>query len=489
MKTLPNDQLSSTPGPVLESNEAAEQDKDVSMLRALARSGLWGRYRSHLAFWWRNRHEITLPDLQPHESEFLPAALALQTRPASTATRFINRIIISIVVFMLLWSIFGKLDIIVNASGKIIPSDRNKSIASVETARVVAIHVKEGQSVNAGEVLIELDSRMSDHDRDKAISARDDARLQIQRARALLKSIDANKLKPLTGVDSIPVKRVQDAVHHLQSQWNEYYTKLLRIETDVTRYSKQLPLITQRAKDYQKLSSTHDVSQHSWLEMEQDKADIEGRLAEAINHRSAFIAEMRKAAQDQLNEGIKMTAALEHDIQRAIEYGDRLKLIAPVAGTIQQLTAHTLGGVVPAAQQLMIIVPEEHHIEIEAFVENKDIGFIKKGQDAEVKIETFDYTKYGTINGKVSYISRDSIDLQDPSFANPPQSNDRSQSKGSVYSVKILLNQKSINIDGLNTPLTAGMSVSVGVKLGSRRIIQYFLSPLIKHTRESLNER
>jgi len=455
---------------------------------------LWQRYKAHFMHFWQQRHEITLPDLQPHEAEFLPAALSLQTTPVSPATRWIARILMGIIAFVLLWSVFGRMDIIVNASGKIIPSERTKSIAAVETARVEKLYVAEGQTVSAGDPLMDLDTRMSDRERDKAIGDRDTARLQIARSRALLGSIDANKLEPLVGVEGIAAERVADAEQHLRSQWHDYESKRRRLDGEVARYSRQLPLVTQRAKDYKLLAKDHDVSVHAWLEKEQEKAEVEGKLADVTNQRYALIAETRKNAQDQLNEGLKFAASSDQDAQRAMAHSDLLKLTAPVDGTVQQLSVHTVGGVVQAAQPLMVIVPKQDQVEIEAFIENKDIGFIREGQDAEVKVETFDYTKYGTIKGKVSHVSRDAIDPSGTAAMETLQNKDKQKKdqdkpKGAVYSVKVLLDQDRMHIDGREVALTPGMSASIEVKTGSRRIIEYFLSPLIQHTRESLNER
>lgn len=452
------------------------------------------RYKVHFLHFWQQRHELTLPDLQPHEAEFLPAALSLQTTPVSPATRWIARILMGIIAFVLLWSTFGRMDIIVNASGKIIPSERTKSIAAVETARVEKLYVAEGQTVSAGDPLMDLDTRMSDRERDKAIGDRDTARLQIARSRALLGSIDANKLEPLVGVEGIAAERVADAEQHLRSQWHDYESKRRRLDGEVARYSRQLPLVTQRAKDYKLLAKDHDVSVHAWLEKEQEKAEVEGKLADVTNQRYALIAETRKNAQDQLNEGLKFAASSDQDAQRAMAHSDLLKLTAPVDGTVQQLSVHTVGGVVQAAQPLMVIVPKQDQVEIEAFIENKDIGFIREGQDAEVKVETFDYTKYGTIKGKVSHVSRDAIDPSGTAAMETLQNKDKQKKdqdkpNGAVYSVKVLLDQDRMHIDGREVALTPGMSASIEVKTGSRRIIEYFLSPLIQHTRESLNER
>jgi hemolysin D len=202
--------------------------------------------------------------------------------------------------------------------------------------------------------------------------------------------------------------------------------------------------------------------------------DLEGQLQDAKNQRAALIAQTRKDANDAMTEGSKIVAAGEQDQRRAGEHSKLLKLIAPVDGTVQQLTVHTVGGVVPAAQPLMQIVPKENIVEVEAFLENKDVGFVQVSQNAEVKIDAFDYTKYGTLNAKVKHVSQDAI---------------QDDKKGLIYATKISLDKSSIFVDGKTLPLSAGMSVNVEIKTGTRRVIEYVLSPLVQHQREALHER
>jgi hemolysin D len=222
------------------------------------------------------------------------------------------------------------------------------------------------------------------------------------------------------------------------------------------------------------LLAGHDVAYHDWLEKEQARVDLAGQLADARHQRNALIAETRRMAFDQLTEGSKAAAASGQDAIRSAAHSKLLKLLAPVNGSVHQLDVHTVGGVVAAATPLMQIVPENTQVEIEAFLENKDVGFVQEGQNAEVKIDAFEYTKYGTIAGKVLHVSRDAID---------------DEKKGLIYSTKIMLDKSEINVEGKEMPLSAGMSVNVEIKTGERRVIEYVLSPLMRHKRESLNER
>jgi hemolysin D len=463
-------------------------------LRMQASVELIGRYREHAAHFWSRRKEMALPDLKVHESEFLPSALALQTAPVSPAGRWVARLLMALLLVLLLWSVFGRMDIIVNASGKIIPAERSKTIASVETARVDRLLVEEGQTVEAGDLLIELDTRMSDRDRDKAIGDREVALLQVARSRALLASIDDGRIVHMTGVDSLPAERVEEARLHLESQWDDFVAKMRRLDGDIASFRRQLPLITQRAEDYRVLARDHDVPYHAWLEKEQDRIELEGRLDDVTNQRRSLVAETRRNAQSELTDGLRRSRSAWQDAGRASAHSDLLHLRAPVAGTVQQLTVHTVGGVVPAAQPLMVIVPGRHQVEIEAYIENRDVGFVTEGQPTQVKVETFDYTKYGTVSGRVSQVSRDAIDPNvraDGQLSAQERSGDtkKESGKGPMYAVRVVPDRLTMDIDGRRVPLAPGMSVSVEIKTGSRRIIEYFLSPLMQHAHESFNQR
>ncbi len=442
--------------------------------RIEAYAGLLHNYGTIFAHHWRQRHHLSGKLLTENEAEFLPAALSLQAKPVSPASRLVAVILMTLVVVLILWSILGKIDIIVNAIGKIIPSDRTKTIASIDVASVKALHVQEGQEVKAGDVLIELDATAFNADRDKASGDQMEASLQMARSRALIAAVNDLKPPQLPKIPGIPEDKLQAEQLHLDGQYRDFSAKLRHLEEEIRRSELALPLATQRAHDYQELTKDHSVSQHAFLEKEQARIDLEGQLAEARSQRAALIEETKRVAYDALTEGGKIAAESRQDAVRSGSHSRLLKLTAPVDGTVQQLTVHTVGGVVPAAQPLMLIVPKQKLVEVEASMENKDIGFVEEGQPAEVKIDAFEYTKYGTIPGRVTHVSRDAI---------------QDEKKGLIYSVKVVLDKNSIAVNGHDMPLTAGMSVNVEIKTGTRRVIEYVLSPLLQHHRESLHER
>lgn len=435
---------------------------------------LLGRYRTVWAHFWQQRGALDAPALQPDEAEFLPAALAIQASPVSPTARLVAWTITALVFGLLLWSIVGRVDIIVNGQGKIIPTERTKTIAAVEVASVRALHVREGQAVKAGDLLVELDTRGREADADKAEGEWQNAHLQAARSRALLASVASGQPPQLTQAPAIDPLRWRDAQWHLDDQWRDYAAKRDRLDGEIRRYRQALRLAERRAEDYAELARTQDVAHHAWLEKEQQRIDLEGQLNEAVNQRGALLAETRRHAQETLNEALRTMAAARQDLRRARVHGEWLRLVSPVDGTVQQLTTHTVGAAVPAAQPLMQIVPAQGVVELEAFVENKDIGFVAEGQSAEVKLDAFEYTKFGTVPATVTHVSRDAIE---------------DTRRGLIYAVRVELARPSLRVHERDVVLSPGLSASVEIKTGSRRVIEYVLAPLLQHARESLRER
>lgn len=443
--------------------------------RLQAAKDLVQRYARVFRHFWRQRGNALRSDFfNRQEAEFLPAALALQEAPGSASLRWTARVLMAVVVFTVLWSILGRVDIVVNAGGKVIPAARTKTIGSVDTASVRALHVTEGQRVQAGDLLIELDSSGSDAEHDKAHDALVQALLQVARSRAMLASVQSGRAPRLDALDGVPAQRLREAQGQLEGQYHDYLARRARIDGDITRYANALPLVQQRARDYAELVEQQAVSRHAWLEREQARIELEGQLADARHQRAAFLAQTQREAHDALTEGSKIVAASTQDRRRAGEHSRLLKLTSPIDGTVQQLVVHTVGGVVPAAQALMQIVPLDSLAEVEAFLENKDVGFVHAGQPVQVKIDAFDYTRFGTVPGRVIHVSQDAI---------------QDEKVGLVYAARIALDRHTVEVNGKPMPLSAGMSVQVDIKTGRRRIIEYVLSPLVQHQKEALRER
>jgi hemolysin D len=447
----------------------------MSMKHKLAaRFFLLSHYRNTFARYWKNRNQLGGDLFKEHEAEFLPAALEIQEKPISPTLRVTAKVLILLILVLVGWSVLGTMDIVVNATGEIIPHDRTKTIASVETASVRALHVVEGQTVKKGDLLIELDASAADAEHDKAKSGVTEASLQIARSRAMIAAIESRRPPKLPAIAGIPAHKMLEAQGYLDGQYRDFMAKLQRTEGAIARYTETLALTTQRAADYKELAKNHDVPMHDYLEKEQARADLEGQLIDARNQRAALITDAKRAAYAEQADADRILGSAQQDAVRNAARSKLLKLTSPVDGTVQQLTVYTVGGVVPAAQPLMKIVPKEDKIEVEAMLENKDMGFVEEGQTASVKIDAYDYTKYGVIPGRVVHVSSDAI---------------KDEKRGLLYSVILALDKSSISVKGHDMPLSAGMSVRADIKTGSRRVIEYFLSPLLQHKRESLNER
>jgi hemolysin D len=210
-------------------------------------------------------------------------------------------------------------------------------------------------------------------------------------------------------------------------------------------------------------------------------------LTETRNHTAS---EFERTLYGDLSEAERKAAGIRQDIVKAEEKTKLQHIVSPVEGIAQQLTVHTIGGIVTPAQQLMIVVPAERDLEIEAMIPNKDIGFVEEGQEAQIKVDTFPFTRYGLLSGRVLHVSGDAI--------NPDQTKDKDQrgdNKGEakpqdmVFSARVSLDAKAMQIDNRLVKLSPGMAVTAEIKPGRRHIISYLLSPIMRYSQESIRER
>lgn len=197
-------------------------------------------------------------------------------------------------------------------------------------------------------------------------------------------------------------------------------------------------------------------------------------LAESQKTYHALRSEFQQSRHAELSEKETKLSSMNQELIKAAQRKELQRLTAPLDGMVQQLAVHTLGGVVTPAQQLLIVVPRDNPLEVEARIENKDIGFVAVGQPVEIKVETFLFTRYGLISGTVRTVSQDALPLENGAL---------------VYAATVSLDRSSMLVDGREVSLSPGMNVTVEIKTGQRRLIEYFLSPLLKAKQESLRER
>jgi hemolysin D len=460
------------------------------------------RYATIFSHVWKIRKDLDSPHRLPHEAQFLPAALELQETPVSAAPRIVAWLLMAFALIAVLWAVFGKIDVVATAQGKIVPNEGSKLIQPIETATVKAIHVVDGQAVKAGQVLVELDATMAQADSTRTANDLTTAKLQAARAKGLLAALANGKPPRIEPLANIGAERVAQEQRILDGQYGEYQAKVTRIDAEIAKREAErrstqeivkkleqtAPIARQRAEDFKGLVEKNFISKHGYLEKEQvrieQEADLETQksrlkelaaaIEEARGQRNSAVAETRRLALDTLNEAEQKATGFGQELVKSDTRGKLMTLTAPVDGTVQQLAVRTVGGVVTPAQVLMVIVPKDDALEVEAFLENKDIGFVNAGQIAEVKIETFPFTKYGTIPANLVHVSRDAI-------------ND--EKRGPIYSTRARLQRATMQVEDKTVNLSAGMAVSVEIKTGKRRVIEYFLSPLLQYGSESLRER
>jgi hemolysin D len=476
-------------------------------LRLQALRDLLTRYGAVLAHAWRHRREMDAPARLPHEARFLPATLALQETPVHPAPRVAMGLILLFALLALLWAVFGHVDVVATAAGKIVPDSRSKVVQPQETGTIVAIRVRDGQVVRAGDHLIELDATMARADVERLRSDLLAASLDAVRHRVLLAAQDVRQAPERGTVQAALAEDLDpqrlEAEHRLVAgAYAAYVSALEQLDAEIIRREAErratqavveklrqtLPIAEQRARDYRDLMDRRFVSRHGYLDLEQARIEQERDLAaqqeklaeiaasrvEAERQKARIVAETRREWLDRLQAAEERAAALSQELLKA-ESRDRLmRLTAPVDGRVQQLAVHTLGGVVTPAQPLMVIVPLDNPLEVEALVPNKDIGFVHAGQEVEVKVETFPFTRYGTIAGEVLDVSSDAV--QDEKF-------------GLVFTARVSLAHDTLKIDGRTVRVSPGMAVIVEVKTGTRRLIEFFLGPLLRYADESLRER
>ncbi|KZN43254.1 hypothetical protein N474_22810 [Pseudoalteromonas luteoviolacea CPMOR-2] len=447
----------------------------------------------------KNNKSTAVTKRNKNEYEFLPAYLEIIEKPASPWARRIAYLLTGFVVIALVWSIVGKLDIHANALGKVMVSSHSKVIQPLEQGEVLSINVRDGQAVKKGDVLIQLNPIGADAESKRLAEQLVYYKLESERLRALLSDDPINSFEPPKEASAL---QVETSFGHLSSEHKEMNAVLDRFSAEVQVNEAQLEAniqdlaalkrlkknIEARLDARKNLESSQAIARVEILEQEKELLEAERTMvslnaqsevlkAEALSlaeQRDSYLAQKRREFHEELNQSEIITTQTEQDLIKAREKQRLQSLRSPVDGVVQQLSIHTLGGVVTPAQALMVVVPKVHQLEAEVNVLNKDVGFVVAGQTVEIKIDSFPFTKYGTISGKVLHVSRDAV---------------KDEQLGYVFPARIQLDDERILVDESWVPVTAGMSVTAEIKTGSRRVIEYLLSPLQKYQSEALRER
>lgn len=429
------------------------------------------------------------------ENEFLPPALEIQESPPSPLPRLLIWLIFLVVLTALLWACIGTVEIVAEARGRVIPDGRVKVLQPLEEGVVKAIHVAEGQRVRAGQVLIEFDPTLRRADVESSVKSlslhrTEKARLMDELAGGGRSSGgDSSRSRGLQGL----LQTARESEYRAREEGQKLIiaqreSALHASEAILAKLEKTREIVAEQEASLRSLQEGGYISRMEWREKQKEFVGVEQELEaqrkvvqqgldsleEARRTLDAIRNERNRTILTDIVERERHIASMEGEVVKARRMYDLEKLVAPVDGVVHGLSAYTVGGVVEPAEDLVSIVPDGTPFIIEVMVLNKDVGFIRVSQLAEIKLDTFPFQKYGTIRAEVLSISPDAIE---------------DQKMGMVYKVRVKPAWTDLLVEGRRVSIAPGMTASVEIKTGSRRIIEFFLSPIIKYARESISVR
>ncbi len=462
------------------------------------------------------------------DREFLPAALEILETPPSVVSIWFIWLICGVFAATLTWSYFGKLDVYAVAPGKVQPIGRSKVVQPLEPGKIRAVLVDNGAGVREGDVLIELDPTDTSADQEKLTQDLESAAAEASRRQAAVAAAGQDKIVTPTinfppGTTDFIRQREQGALaadlaqliasrQSLDAQLAQQTATESKLRASIAEREKLLALSQERIDMRETLSSRGAGSRalviDALTQFQNDKtaqASEQGQLRETVaametarRKFSEIVAQFVADQTQKLVEAERKRDQIQQDLIKAKNKSERMRLRAPIAGTVQQLAVTTVAQVVTGGQTLMTIVPNDAPLEVESMVQNKDIGFVQAGQSAIVKVDAFPFTRYGTIDGSVVKVSSEAVDMREaPNLSDAPASvkaqgavaNSATNRPELVFPATIKLASRSITVNGKDVMLSPGMTVSVEIKTGTRRVIDYVLSPLREVVLQAAHER
>jgi hemolysin D len=424
--------------------------------------------------------------------EFQPLLVEIQDRPLNPLGRSILWIIFGVIVFGLIWLFVGKIDVVVSARGKVVPSGEIKILQPIETGVISKILVKEGDKVQKGQILMQIDpsvTQMSLESKKKDLQV---LMAEVKRLQALVQNkelaFDANDIVSLEQYNlfrhqkntlSQNIIKFEAQKEQAKAQYNsavsdEHRIKglLLNEQARLERMEKVLDIIARNQYD-EVLKSVHNLSEQ--LIMSQNKKlEASKHLNEVEQEEKVFKDQLFSTWFEELVQKQKELRLLESEVNAIAFQSKQQQIRATVDGYVGKLLVHTEGGVVTPAEKLISIIPKDAPLIVKATVLNQDIGFVTKNMQSAIKIDTFSFQKYGYLHGEVVNVGNDAIE---------------DEKLGPVYEIKIAPTQTMLMVEGEEKELEPGMSVTAEIKVGKRRIIEFFIYPLIKYMDEGLSVR
>lgn len=440
-----------------------------------------------------------LKHMNEHEKEFLPAVLEVTETPPSHAARLLTYLIMLMFTVLILWSVLGKIDIIATAAGKLMPASNIKTIQTLVDSEIEEIYVQEGQYVKEGQDLIKFNQTEVQANIRRIKNEMKALEIAVARLQALLtdnpeenfvydETIDEYLIKMHSGLLKSQMTEKAAKIEVLNGQIAKAEKEKDTIRADLKRIEKLLPSVEERIEKKKILADKKLIARLTFLEQEEEltnlqeqrnvqakkMAETEANIEFLKKELQQYLAEFDKNVMQELTDSREKLASYQQELIKYEEALKRTIVKAPLSGYVQQLVYHTKGGVVETAKPIMNLVPEDYQLEADVMILNKDIGFVRPEQDVEIKIDSFPFTKYGTIKGKVRNISGDAV---------------QDEKLGLIFPSRLTLLDNKIKADGQIVQLKPGMSVTAEIKTGKRRVIEYLLSPVMKYLNESMRER
>ncbi|QIF94908.1 HlyD family type I secretion periplasmic adaptor subunit [Proteus vulgaris] len=436
---------------------------------------------------------------KPLHYDFYPNHIALIEKPLTPYSRYIASTISLSILAFILWVYFGKLDVQSPATGKLVVTGRSQIIQIHEPSRLAILHVKDGQKVNQGDALLTLDILGVDEEIKGIRKKRDDLLLLKIRYQALSQEVSPKNLYHFNKLDN---KIKKSILSGYQKEKDEFDSNINVLETEIEVNNKNQTLtyndllslkkiqnnIKQRFIIKEDLYNKKIISKMEYLESEKELLEI-NRSIIIKNSEFHIIKNQEKQLYENLNQLEKQKKLEWHDKYKKYESElliytqnfnhlqkrQKLKTVrSPITGTVQQISIYTLGSVLQPSQSVMTIVPEHQENFAEINLLNRDIGFIHIGQKAMIKIDAFPYTRYGTMEGEIINIAKDSV---------------QHEQLGLVYPATIKLNKQTIEKNNQYYQLTPGMSLVAEIITDKRRVIDYVLSPIEVYRHNALTEK
>jgi type I secretion membrane fusion protein, HlyD family len=431
---------------------------------------------------------------------FLPAALEIVEQPVSPTARATTWVLLIGLVLTILWLIFGKVDVVASAPGRLVPADNVKLIQPAEAGIVRAIHVRNGQFVRKGQVLVDLDPTVSTAEAVQAEAALQTALFDVARAKAVLSALDGKGLAFVAPQGAAPqliaTQRALAAAELAATEASAsgrsadlQAAKAARSEALVqaAKLTETIPLLNQQLDAYEGLLKKGYAAKLKVIEMRRQRfatirdreAALEtARKAEAqSSSASSTMAQSKAEARTRLFTDLAKAEAdarlRQEELTKSRQRSSLQRLTAPVDGTITQLSIHTIGGVVEATKPIMVVVPQGESLVAEVKILNKDVGFVKEGQPVAIKLEAFPFTRYGTVPGYVESIGSDAVE---------------DEKLGLVYPARIhiaVLSKRRAS----DVRLSAGLTATVDIRTGNRSILSYLVSPVEQAANDAARER